>query len=296
MQYPKISIVTPSYNQGDFIEETILSVLEQNYPNLEYLIMDGGSTDQSVEIIKKYEKYLTYWVSEKDRGMYEAIQKGFAKTNGDIMAWLNSDDKYHPKAFSVVQEILAQFPEVNWLTGSPTLWDEAGRCVYIDKMPLWSKYNFYLGRVAWIQQESTFWRRSLWQQAGGSMNTTFRLAGDFELWMRFFRYDSIYVVNALIGGFRRRKSNQLTIEHLAEYKAEADTILAKESQNLSKEIKKRLWKIKFYEKILNYRLFNTHFLQERYFDSFAYTKRIVFNSESYQFELRNINYRNQNIL
>ncbi len=109
MTYPKISIVTPNLNQGKFLEETILSVLDQKYPNLEYIIIDGGSTDNSIDIIKKYEKNLFYWTSEKDNGMYEAIQKGFEKATGDIMAWINSDDLYHRNVFFVVAEIFSNF-------------------------------------------------------------------------------------------------------------------------------------------------------------------------------------------
>ena len=101
---PKISIVTPSFNQAQFIEETILSVLNQNYPNLEYIIIDGGSTDGSVDIIKKYADKIAYWVSEKDSGMYDAINKGFGKSTGEILAWINSDDIFfdNKRKFNIV--------------------------------------------------------------------------------------------------------------------------------------------------------------------------------------------------
>ena len=124
LNYSKISIVTPSYNQSQFLERTILSVLNQNYPNLEYLIIDGGSTDGSVEIIRKYEKYLAYWVSEKDNGQADAINRGFQKSTGKILAWLNSDDIYLPGTLLKVSETFNKNPEVDLIFSNIFFIDE----------------------------------------------------------------------------------------------------------------------------------------------------------------------------
>src|SRR6202521_5828217 len=108
---PRISVVTPSFNQGPYLERTICSVLDQNYPKLEYIIMDGGSTDESVEVIKRYERHLTYWVSEPDAGQSNAINKGLARTTGTIRTWLNSDDYYLPETFETIAEAAEAHPE-----------------------------------------------------------------------------------------------------------------------------------------------------------------------------------------
>ncbi len=221
MNYPKISIVTPNFNQVHFIEDTIKSVLNQGYPNLEYIIIDGGSTDGSIDIIKKYESQLTYWISEPDEGMYEAIQKGFNRSTGEIMAWLNSDDMYHSRSLFVVASIFNSFPVVKWLTGMNTFFDENGFCIQSASPTKINKYDYYQKKIEWIQQESTFWRRELWNQAGGFIDTKLKYAGDFELWLRFFRTDRLFFTTALLGGFRLRSSNQLSLDMLSQYYEEA---------------------------------------------------------------------------
>lgn len=233
---PRISIVTTSLNQGGFLEEAIRSVLFQNYPNLEYVVIDGGSTDGSVDIIRKYEDRLAYWMSESDAGHYDALNKGFSKTTGDIMAWLNSDDKYTPWALSVVGEIFSCLPEVNWITTCHTLvWDERGRAVKCFYREGYSRQGFFGGlnlpgegrySTGWIQQESTFWRRSLWESAGGYVDTSLRFASDFDLWARFYHDAELFGVPTPLGGFRMH-SGQQTATHAVAYIREAEQVLAR---------------------------------------------------------------------
>ena len=286
MDHPKISIVTPSLNQGEFLERTIRSVLDQNYPNLEYIIIDGGSTDNSIEIIKKYEKHLKYWVSEPDSGMYDALRKGFEKSTGELIAWNNSDEMYQAGSFFTVAEIFSTLNEVNWLQGQPTHFDNKGRTVAVLLLRKWSKYNFYSGDFKWIQQESTFWRRSLWEKAGSRINTELKYAGDLELWLRFFRHEKLFVTSALIGGFRIRNADQLSLTNFDAYINEAEKCIALEKLNDLDS--KRLKEINYYRKLVSaFSRFNIGRLTVKYFDKFEYPPRVVFNRELQKFELKN---------
>lgn len=236
MKFPKISIVTPSFNQGCFLEECINSVLSQNYPNLEYIIMDGGSTDESVEIIKKYEKYLTYWQSTPDGGQYAAIDWGFRRTSGDIMAWINSDDKYHENAFFKVASIFSSYSQVDWITARHVLWDAKGSIKYINcnRLPGFSRDRILRKNYdnPFIMQEGTFWRRSLWEKAGGYLRSDLEFAGDLELWARFFRHAQLYNVDTLLGGYRVH-GNQKFSRSPQSYRREAEQIINEELSNFA---------------------------------------------------------------
>lgn len=228
---PKITIVTPSYNQAQYLEECIDSVLSQNYPNLEYIIMDGGSTDGSVEIIKKYEKYLTYWQSQPDGGQYAAIDEGFKRSTGEIMTWLNSDDKFHPGAFEIAASIFVERPGVEWIMGRPNGFSPNGAQLWVyDYLPLWNREKYLRKeyRNPYIQQEGTFWHRNLWKKAGAYLRTDLQLAGDLELWTRFFRYAQLYTVDAMLAGYRQHP-HQKSASFLEEYNREAESILEQEA-------------------------------------------------------------------
>ena len=218
-QYPKITIVTPVYNQVDYLEATITSVISQNYPNLEYIVIDGGSTDGTVEVIKKYESYISYWVTELDDGMYDALNKGFGLSTGDIMGWINSDDILLSQALFNVARLFNELPQVSWLQGLNCVIDHNGKIVDVLTPKRFSFITVLNGDYRWIQQESTFWKRGLWDKAGGFIQNNLKLAGDFELWFRFFQLERLYYVNISLGAWRKRPG-QLSVVNFKTYNNE----------------------------------------------------------------------------
>jgi len=176
-----VSIITPSYNQAPFLEQTIQSVLDQDYPHIEYIVVDGGSTDNSAEIIKTYADRLAYWISERDSGQSEAINKGFARANGEIVAWLNSDDYYMRNTISVVVRCFEQNPDAVMLYGDMLAVDEEGQTINVLKYKQLSLEDLLCFQI--IGQPSVFFRHSALNKTG-LLDPSFHFMLDHHLWIR----------------------------------------------------------------------------------------------------------------
>lgn len=197
---PKVSIITPSFNQGEFLEASIRSVLEQDYPNIEYILVDGGSKDNSVEIIKKYADKLAWWVSEKDKGHADALNKGFAHATGDILAWLNSDDIYYPHAVSEAVELLKVHSDVGMIYGDADLIDNSGTTVgqFASKQ---TSYEQMLRGSVHIPQATTFFRADVWRQIG-PLDLSLFFSFDYDLWVRISKVSKLLYVPKRWAQFR----------------------------------------------------------------------------------------------
>jgi glycosyltransferase involved in cell wall biosynthesis len=193
MNQPKISIVTCCYNHAQFVEETIQSVLTQGYPNVEYIVIDGGSTDGSAEIIARYASQLSYWVSERDNGQTDALIKGFARATGEISCWLCSDDILEPWTLHEVAEFFTQHPAARVVYGDATWIDVNGRFLRKKKEHGFNRY-IWMYDHNFIPQPSTFWRHELYREVGG-LDPKTDIAMDADLWLRFSDVTKLHHVN-----------------------------------------------------------------------------------------------------
>ncbi len=197
---PLVTIVTPSFNQARFLEATICSVLGQDYPRVEYFVMDGGSTDGSLEIIRRYADSLAGWVSERDQGQTDAINKGFARANGEILAWLNSDDTYEPGAISAAVSYLQANPGVGLVYGQANFIDESGKI--IGRFPAaQTDYPRLRRGYVHIPQQAAFFRADLWRRVG-PLDPSFYFAMDYDLWVRLARVSRLQYVPERWANFR----------------------------------------------------------------------------------------------
>ena len=223
MTLPRITLVTPVLNRGALLRRTMDSVLNQNYPHLDYIVIDGGSSDATISIIKEYSHHLHHWVSRTDSGLYHAINDGFSMSSGIVMGWLNSDDILQKNALLKVGETFSSHPNLSWLTGIATTVDEADQITKMGWQARYRKESFLYGGIRGIQQESTFFRRTLWDKAGGALNTSYQFAADYELWCRFFLYEPLRHIYQPLGAFRRHQK-QISNTNMSEYRLEVEKI------------------------------------------------------------------------
>ena len=197
---PLVSIIIPSYNQAHFLEFTIQSVLEQDYPNIEIIVVDGGSTDGSLDIIKRYADRFTWWVSEKDKGHADALNKGFARAKGGILAWLNSDDTYYPGAIADAVRVLQENPDVGMVYADADLTDENGKIIgrFASRQ---TDYKKLLRASVHIPQATTFFRADLYRQVG-PLSLSLFFAFDYDLWVRLSKVSRLLYVPRRWATFR----------------------------------------------------------------------------------------------
>ena len=203
---PLVSILTPSFNQARYLDATIQSVLSQDYPHIEYMIVDGGSNDGTVDVIKKYQSKLAWWVSEKDKGQTDAINKGFARASGEILAWLNSDDTYEPGAVSAAVRYLQEHPQVGMVYADCNFINETGRV--IGKFgSAQTSYRLLRQGYSHIPQQTMFFRADLWKQVG-PLDPSFYFAMDYDLWTRIAARSEIKYVPQTWANFRLHTSGK----------------------------------------------------------------------------------------
>jgi glycosyltransferase involved in cell wall biosynthesis len=213
VKLPRISIVTPSFNQAQFVKATIDSVLSQNYPNLEYFVMDGGSTDGTVDILKSYGEQIM-WVSEKDGGQANAINKGLDRSSGDLMAYLNSDDIYLPGTLTKVGEYYQQ-TRADWITGDCLTIDQNGEpsrgnsIISLYKRFLMMIYSPRTLRIAdsMLPQPSTFWSRKAWERVG-KFNEKYHYVMDYDYWLRMSKHFVPHDLKVPLSGFRFQQDSK----------------------------------------------------------------------------------------
>jgi len=225
----KISIVLPTFNSEDFIEETIKSIILQDYKNYELIVVDGFSTDSTLKILGMYKQHITYLISEKDNGQYEAINKGMKLASGDILCWLNSDDIYFPWTLKMVSYFFNDFKNVNWIIGTPAFINGGFNVSHfygnLAARPQSYIKNGYFNKTlfGYLQQENMFWRREVWENFG-PLDISLKLAADFELWTRFAKGYELVSVSLPLASFRVRSNSRSHI-FMSQYEQEVQSVI-----------------------------------------------------------------------
>lgn len=230
MSLPKITVITPSFNQGHFIRRTIESVLNQDYPNLEYIVIDGGSNDETLSILKSYETRLQ-WISEEDRGQTHAINKGLERATGTILAYLNSDDIYYPQTLLTVGAHFTKHTDTHWLTGNYEIIDSNDNPITTHgivknyKRFMLRFYSYFLLKItnSLIPQPSTFWSREATERVGG-FNESLRYCMDYDYWLRLGAHYPLVILNDCLSGFRVHEQSKSTLDYTDQFIEELEVL------------------------------------------------------------------------
>ncbi len=223
----KISVITPSFNQGKFIEATIKSVLKQNYPELEHIIIDGGSTDNTLNILKKYDKKIK-WISEKDKGQSDAINKGMKMAKGEILAFLNSDDMYLPGALNKVIDFFKKNPKANWVSGDYYIINAKGKKIrpyvrwYKRFLRLFSSYRL-LTFANYVIQPSTFWRKDIMKKIG-LFDVKLPYEMDYDYWLRIGKKYPLHLIEKPLSSFRLHDSSKSGFQYTNQFREEIEVL------------------------------------------------------------------------
>src|SRR6202049_4371059 len=204
---PRITIVTPAISGDELLEATIRSVVHQDYPDLEYIVIEDGTSGDRRRVLEKYEAHLCWQNCPPGTELCAALNLAFSKSSGEILGWLEPGELLHTNGLGVIGGVFAALPDVEWITGRPFNFSPSGMPTVLKHLERWSRIRFLAGGNKYIHRETTFWRRSLWERAGGALATEYGVAGEFELFMRFFRHARLYSVEALIGGYRTHPGN-----------------------------------------------------------------------------------------
>lgn len=292
MRYPKIGIVTACYNHERYIEETIESVLSQNYPNLQYIVIDDGSTDGSWTKIRKYKDNLFH--CERLRGyrktVVPALNMGMKKLDVEIMGWLNSDDLLLPKSLFAIADVFSELKEVDWLTGIACTINEKSEIVNISPRRK-NKYDYLSGLWQVIQQESTFWRKSLWEKTGAHLDENFIQGFDSELWTRFFKKVEHYFLMAPVGAYRKTTQSRSIRgrKEFIKYTEKALRIMKKKAK------KSDIFSSRVYALIKKYLRFGIlENIPDNIFSKTPYLKKFIYKSINYNFVTKSWEIREQN--
>ena len=254
---PLVTIVTPSYNQVDYLERTILSVLNQDYPNIEYIIIDGGSTDGSIDIIKKYEDKISYWNSEPDSGQSNAINKGFKKATGEFFNWLNSDDILMPSATTVAVQYLINNPKYGMVFGDRLVINNNDQVLSCIELPSFSLFFYKFDLI--LPQETAFFRKELWERVGG-VDENLHYSMDPDLWLKFIEVTKIYHIPFIMGAWRE---HDLAKSYLYFGRQYTDNRGRNEAKQVRNKHLKRVYRIKILKNIIR-EINKIRFIKEKY--------------------------------